>query len=119
MNIYTQIVSITLGGLLSISEILPFIRNVKTNGILHFIIDSFIDNENQDLENLIEHESLLNHSGMVVMVVTGVMVVIVAMVLTVVVRQVAVVVVVRIIKVWKTMIIRIIMIMRIMRMMII
>jgi hypothetical protein len=63
MNIYTQIVSITLGGLLSISEILPFIRNVKTNGILHFIIDSLIDNENQDLENLIEHESLLNHSG--------------------------------------------------------
>jgi hypothetical protein len=63
MNIYTQIVSITLGGLLSISEILPFIRNVKTNGILHFIIDSLIDNENQDLENLIEHESLLNHSN--------------------------------------------------------
>lgn len=63
MNIYTQIVSITLGGLLSISEILPFIRNVKTNGILHFLIDSFIDNENQDLENLIEHESLLNHDN--------------------------------------------------------
>jgi len=42
MNFYGQILSITLGGLLSISEILPFVRNVKTNGILHFLLSSLI-----------------------------------------------------------------------------
>ena len=42
MNLYGQILSVTLGGLLSISEILPFVRNVKTNGILHFLLSSLI-----------------------------------------------------------------------------
>ena len=62
MNIYTQILSITLGGLLSISEILPFIRTVKTNGIMHFLVDSIVDCNPEDLENLIEREPLLTSS---------------------------------------------------------
>lgn len=62
MNIYTQILSITLGGLLSISEILPFITTVKTNGIMHFLVDSIVDGNPEDLENLIEREPLLTSS---------------------------------------------------------
>jgi len=58
MNLYGQILSITLGGLLSISEILPFIRNVKTNGILHFLLSSLIkDAIEYEQQNENEHES--------------------------------------------------------------
>jgi hypothetical protein len=62
MNIYTQILSITLGGLLSISEILPFIKTVKTNGIMHFLVDSIVDCNPEDLEKLMEREPLLTSS---------------------------------------------------------
>ena len=61
MNMYTQIASITLGGLLSISEILPFL-NIKTNGIIHFIVTSLIKDiseydEHNDIENECHEQS--------------------------------------------------------------
>jgi hypothetical protein len=63
MNLYGQILSVTLGGLLSISEILPFVRNVKTNGILHFLLSSLIkdkieyeiQNDDESTRSDIEH----------------------------------------------------------------
>jgi hypothetical protein len=59
MNLYGQILSVTLGGLLSISEILPFVRNVKTNGILHFLLSSLIkDKIEYEIQN--DDESILS-----------------------------------------------------------
>ena len=61
MNIYTQMLSIALGGLLSVSEILPFVKNVKTNGIIHFVVSSLLkDNDGEDTKNDMEHQPLLN-----------------------------------------------------------
>lgn len=56
MNLYAQILSITLGGLLSISEILPFIKNVKTNGILHFFLSSLIKDTDEYQISIIDPE---------------------------------------------------------------
>ena len=65
MNMYTQIIYITLGGLLSVSEILPFIKNVKTNGIIHFLamslikdVDEYEESHNTDIES--ESSLLIN-----------------------------------------------------------
>lgn len=53
--------SIALGGLLSVSEILPFVKNVKTNGIIHFVVSSLLkDNDGQGDANDMEHQPLLN-----------------------------------------------------------
>ena len=53
--------SIALGGLLSVSEILPFVKNVKTNGIIHFVVSSLLkDNDGQGDAKDMEHQPLLN-----------------------------------------------------------
>lgn len=53
--------SIALGGLLSVSEILPFVKNVKTNGIIHFVVSSLLkENEGEGNEKDMEHQPLLN-----------------------------------------------------------
>jgi hypothetical protein len=69
----TQAISIALGGLFSISEILPFITNGNTYGIIHYIISSLIKDKklSNNIENIIddiipdEHSSLNseNHSN--------------------------------------------------------
>ena len=54
------IVSVVTSVLFTISEILPFIKNVKANGILHLIIDtigSFTKNESE-LETLLPKENI-------------------------------------------------------------
>jgi hypothetical protein len=51
---FTQIISITLGSLLSISELLPFISNGTTHGILHFFLSKKIKNDIEKFEDDIE-----------------------------------------------------------------
>jgi len=55
--IFTQVVSIALGSLFSISELLPYITNGNSHGIIHFILSSLIKDKKikNNLEQIIDN----------------------------------------------------------------
>jgi hypothetical protein len=56
----STIISVIVGILLTISESLPFIKSVKAQGIVHFLINILINNTNNELRPLLyDHEPQL------------------------------------------------------------
>lgn len=61
---FYQSIFILLGGLLSVSEILPFIDQTSANGIIEFIVQLFIQKTENDTESKVidsDNRSLLNY----------------------------------------------------------